>query len=89
MNDQRISRHSKNFVKYEEGQQVGSKTDADCAAEAHGKSRKITRLIFFFMPSHIADGINRCEDPKARSDTAENQPRAVHFELQTLSLIHI
>ena len=82
MNDQRIGRDGENFIKNKKGQQIGCKTDADGAAETHGKGRKISRLVFLFVSSHIADGIDRGENPKARSDTAEDHPSAVHLQLQ-------
>ena len=80
VSDQRVGRQRQYFVKDEDGQQVGGKRDAQCRRDRHRETRVEARLIHLVVASHVADGVDRGDDPQAGGDEAEEHAERLDLE---------
>jgi hypothetical protein len=82
LGDQRIGRQREHLVKQIEGQQVGRKGHADGRRNGDGKRGEIAGLRMLLERAHVADGIERGEEPEDRSDQGKEHPHGIDPQRQ-------
>ena len=77
---QRIGRERQDFVEDEQREQVARHRDAHRAAEGDGEADVEARLVALAVPAHVADGVERVDDPQAAGDHGEQGAERLQLE---------
>ena len=78
--DQRIGRNSQDLVEQEQREEVARERDPHGRRDGDGKADVERRLPWLVVPAHIADGIDRIDDPQRRGDAGEQHPQRLDRE---------
>ena len=77
---QRIGRERQSFVEQEQREQVLGESDPDRAAERYGKADVECGLTRLVVGAHVADRIDRVDDPQRGGDESEQHPQRLDLE---------
>ena len=89
MGDERVGRQRQNLVEDEQGQQVLGEGDADGGRNGHGEEEIETGLVDFMVATHVANSVERCDNPQTRCDQAEQHPQRLDAESQRQAGQHL
>ena len=78
--DQRIGRKRQDLVEDEEREQVLREGDAHRRPQRHRETDVEARLTRLVVAAHIADRIDRIDDPQRRGDEREQHPERLDLE---------
>jgi hypothetical protein len=82
VNHQRIGGDGQDFIKKDEGEQIGRKGDSDRGGKTDGEAGKVTGLFMLLETAHITDGIDGGKDPQAGGDQRKKDTELVRFQRQ-------
>ena len=78
--DQRIGRERQRLVEQEQREQVLGERDPDRAAERHGEADVESRLARLVVGAHVADRVDRVDDPQRGGDEREQHAERLDLE---------
>ena len=78
--DQRVGDQAQRFIKDYQREQIGGKSPAHSGGERHCKSSEKPGLVLFLQTAHIADGIERREDPQQARNGGEHHAERIDPE---------
>ena len=80
MGDERIGRKRQRLVEQEQREQVFRKSDTDRAAQRYGETDIVGGLPWLVVAPHIADGIDRGNDPEPRGNERKEHSQRLDLE---------
>ena len=80
MGHQRIGRERQQLVEEEQREQVRCERHPHGPRERDGEEDVETRLVLLVVTSHVADRIDRRDDPKEAGQQTEEQAEGLHLE---------
>ncbi|MCY1301617.1 hypothetical protein D9M70_512400 [compost metagenome] len=78
--DERIGHEAQHLVEDYQREQIGSKRTTDGGCETGGKAGEEAGLRVLVQVSHVADGIDRRDDPQKRGDGGKHHAERVDPE---------
>ena len=79
---QRVRRQRQHLVEHEERREVAGERDPDRGRQAHGEARKIACLVRIVPGAHVANRIDRCDDPESGRHQRKEQAERVDAQVQ-------
>ncbi len=89
MGDERESRQRQHFIENEEREQVRRESDPHGGGNRHCEAHEKACLMRFAVPAHIADGIDRIDDPQPARNHREHGAERLCFKCERQAADHV
>ncbi len=78
--DERIGHEAQNLVEDHQREQIGREGTPDGGGETGGEAGEEAGLRVLVQVPHVADGIDRCDDPKERGNGGKHHAERIDTE---------